>query len=171
MHSLHKTNVEIMNKILFALFLFLSGLCNAQTGFKLKISGEVEHPLELSLSDLAGMPRKEAVLKDKEGKPFTYSGVPLPEILAKAGIPSGKEVHGANLSKYLLVRCTDGYRVLFSLAELDLSVTDKNVIIADKINGEPLFESRGPLRLVVEGEKKPARSCYQVTELIVGSVK
>ncbi|MBX2953826.1 MAG: molybdopterin-dependent oxidoreductase [Leadbetterella sp.] len=160
-----------MNKILFALFLFLSGLCNAQTGFKLKISGEVEHPLELSLSDLAGMPRKEAVLKDKEGKPFTYSGVPLPEILAKAGIPSGKEVHGANLSKYLLVRCTDGYRVLFSLAELDLSVTDKNVIIADKINGEPLFESRGPLRLVVEGEKKPARSCYQVTELIVGSVK
>jgi len=160
-----------MNKTLFALFLFLSGLCNAQTGLQLKVSGEVNQPLALSLSDLAGMPRKEAVIKDKEGKSFTYSGVSVLEILARAGVPSGKEVHGENLSKYLLVRCADGYRVLFSLAELDLSVADKNVIVADRINGEPLFESRGPLRLVAEGEKKPARSCYQVTELIVGSVK
>ena len=127
-------------------------------------------PLEITLSDLAEMPRKEASLKDKNGKIHIYSGVGIQDILLKAGVPSGKELHGENLSKYLLVKCTDGYQVLFSLAELAASIADKKVIIADRIDGKALPESKGPLRIIAEGEKKPARSSYQVESLIIGHV-
>ena len=144
----------------------------AQSNFRLKVSGEVAQPLELSLSDLLKMSRREAIMKDKEGNLHTFTGVPLIEILGKAGVPSGKALHGAeNFSKYVLIKCSDGYQVLFSLAELDPSIQDKNVIIADNIDGKSLVEGKGPLRIIAEGEKKPARSSYQVTELIIGSIK
>lgn len=159
------------NLYLFILLSFCS-IVAAQTDFKLKVSGEVTQPLELSLSDLSKMPQKEAVIKDKEGNTHIYSGVPIQDILTKAGVPSGKALHGTeNFSKYVLVKCSDGYQVLFSLAELDASIQDKNVILADHIDGKMLLKEKGPLRIIAEGEKKPARNSYQVTELIVGSVK
>lgn len=160
-----------MKKILSAVLLLLSGWVFCQSGFKLKVNGEISNPLELSLADLSKMPRKEASLKDKDGSVHVYTGVSVQDILAKAGAPSGKELHGENMSKYLLARCTDGYQVLFSLAELDASIADKKVIIADTIDGKPLSESKGPLRIVAEGEKKPARSSYQLESLVIGQIK
>ena len=155
----------------FLLTVFLvSGIVFAQSQYKLKISGEVQQPLELSLSDLSKMPRKEASLQDKEGNIHIYKGVSVLDILSKAGVASGKELHGENLSKYVLVKCTDGYQVLFSLAELDPSIADKNVIVADTIDGNPLLDKKGPLRIIAEGEKKPASSSYQVESLIVGHI-
>jgi DMSO/TMAO reductase YedYZ molybdopterin-dependent catalytic subunit len=163
--------IIIMKKLFFAVIISFYGIVSAQTGFKLKISGEVIQPLELSLSDLSKMPQKEAILKDKEGKTHAYTGVSIQDILAWAKVPSGKDLHGENLSKYLLVKCADGYQVLFSLAELDSSIADKKVIIADMMDGKPLLKEKGPLRIIAEGEKKPARSSYQVTELLIGSIK
>jgi DMSO/TMAO reductase YedYZ molybdopterin-dependent catalytic subunit len=160
-------------RILFFVIIFsFCSLLSAQTGFKLKISGEVAQPLELSLSDLSKMPRKEVVMKDKEGKLHFYAGVPIQEVLAMAKVPSGKELHGKeSLYKYVLVKSADGYQVLFSLAELDASIQDKNVIIADSVDGKPLPKEKGPLRIIAEGEKKPARSSYQVTEIFINSIK
>ncbi|WP_344830284.1 molybdopterin-dependent oxidoreductase [Chryseobacterium ginsenosidimutans] len=161
-----------MRKLFFLILLSFCEIAAAQSNFRLKVSGEVSRPLELSLSDLSKMPRREAIMKDKEGNLHTFTGVPLIEILGKTGVPSGKALHGAeNFSKYVLIKCSDGYQVLFSLAELDPSIQDKNVIIADSVDGKPLPKEKGPLRIIAEGEKKPARSSYQVTELIIGSIK
>lgn len=161
-----------MRSLFFVVIFSFYSLLSAQTGFKLKVSGEVAQPLELSLSDLSKMPRKELAVKDKDGKLHSYTGVPIQEVLAMAKVPSGKELRGKeNLSKYVLVKSADGYQVLFSLAELDASVQDKNVIIADSVDGKPLPKEKGPLKIIAEGEKKPARSSYQVTELVIGSVK
>ena len=160
-----------MKKIVPVVLLLLSGYAFCQSGFRLKVSGEVPDPLELSLTDRSKMPRKEASLKDKDGSIHKYTGVSVQDILAKAGAPSGKALHGENISKYLLAKCTDGYQVLFSLAELDASIAGKNVIVADTVDGKPLPESKGPLRLIAEGEKKPARSSYQLEALVVGQIK
>ncbi|RLJ31537.1 molybdopterin-dependent oxidoreductase-like protein [Chryseobacterium sp. 7] len=161
-----------MIKLFFLLVFSFCSTVSAQTGFKLKVYGEVAQPLELSLSDLSKMARGEAVMKDKEGNSHTFTGVPITEILGKAGVPSGKALHGKeNFSKYVLIKCSDGYQVLFSLAELDPSIQDKNVIIADTIDGKPLLADKGPLRIIAEGEKKPARSSYQATEIVIGSIK
>ncbi|MHC6199085.1 molybdopterin-dependent oxidoreductase [Elizabethkingia miricola] len=159
-----------MKKIQLLIFLLVFSWAFSQSDFKLKVNGDVLHPLEFSLSDLSNMPHKNASLKEKDGNTHIYSGVALQDILLKAGVPSGKELHGENLSKYLLVKCTDGYQVLFSLAELDSSIADKNIIIADKVDGRPLPETKGPLRIIAEGEKKPARSSYQVAALVIGKI-
>ncbi|MBC9934239.1 molybdopterin-dependent oxidoreductase [Chitinophaga qingshengii] len=133
-----------------------------------KVSGEVTHPLTLYPENLRQMKRTTVALKDHEGNERAYTGVPVQEILEQAGVTTGKTLKGKNLRKYLLVRCADGYEVLFSLAELDSAFTDKVVILADESGGQPLPAGKGPFRLVVPGEKKPARSSFQVTDMIVG---
>ena len=136
-----------------------------------KVSGEVTRPITLNRNDLAKMRRSTVSRKDHDGKTNAYSGVALQEILEMAGATMGKQLHGENLTKYLLVKCADGYEILFSLAELDSSFTDRMVILADKINGNLLPVDKGPFQLIVGDEKKPARSSFQVTELVVRFAK
>jgi DMSO/TMAO reductase YedYZ molybdopterin-dependent catalytic subunit len=161
-----------MRTLLFAgAFILLSALSatrsSAQTvppnpSGTVTVGGEVLTPLTLSAADLAAMPRSTAVAKDKQGVPHTFSGVALADIFNKAGVTTGKQLRGENLAKYVLVTCADNYQVVFSLAELDSSFTDRVVILADQMEGKPLPAGTGPFRIVVPGEKKPARNCFQV---------
>ncbi|MBS1662687.1 MAG: molybdopterin-dependent oxidoreductase [Bacteroidetes bacterium] len=140
-------------------------------GQSVKVSGEVLTPLTLTAADLMAMPRATATAKDKQGTPHDFSGVALSEIFAKAGVTTGKQLRGENLAKYLLVTCADNYQVVFSLAELDSSFTDRVVILADQVEGKPLPAGTGPFRLIVPGEKKPARNCFQVVSLSIRFAK
>jgi DMSO/TMAO reductase YedYZ molybdopterin-dependent catalytic subunit len=156
-----------MKKIL--LLLCISNALNAQdTSSFIKVGGEVTHPLQLSAADLLKMKRSTVTARDRNGKAYRYTGVPVSEILARAGVTTGKQLRGENLAKYMLVKCADGYEVLFSLAELDTSFTDRVVILADESEGKPLPAGKGPFRLIVPQEKKPARNCFQVTAFVIG---
>jgi DMSO/TMAO reductase YedYZ molybdopterin-dependent catalytic subunit len=139
--------------------------------YSVKVSGEVTTALSLSAADLLAMPRTNATAKDKQGVPHTFTGVAIADILNKAGVTTGRQLKGENLAKYLLVTCADNYQVVFSLAELDSSFTDRVVILADQVDGKPLPAGTGPFRMVVPGEKKPARNCFQVTAMAVKFAK
>jgi len=117
------------------------------------------------------MKRVTVSMKDRDGNEHAYTGVAVADILEMAGVTIGRQLRGKNLTKYMLVKCADGYEVLFSLAELDADFTDRTVIIADQSEGKPLPPGKGPFRLVVPGEKKPARCSFQVTELIIKFAK
>lgn len=71
----------------------------------------------------------------------------------------------------MLVRSSDGYERVFSLAELDPSFTNRVIILADSKDGKPLADGVGPFRLVVPDENKPARSALEVTHLIIRFAK
>ena len=61
----------------------------------------------------------------------------------------------------------NGYRVVLALAETDpLFRTDK-IILADKCDGAPLPAGVGPYRLVIEGDRRPARAARMVKALTV----
>jgi DMSO/TMAO reductase YedYZ molybdopterin-dependent catalytic subunit len=137
----------------------------------IKVEGEVTQPLKLYQSDLEKMKRMTLTHKDRDLKEQSYTGVPVAEILSRAGVTMGKQLRGENLAKYLLVTAADGYQVVFSLAELDSSYTDKQVILADKVDGKPLPGDKGPFQLIVPGEKKQARSCFQVNTFIIRFAK
>jgi len=143
----------------------------AQQKPSVKVHGEVKTPLTLFSEDFAKMKRVTTTLKDHDGKDQSYTGVPVQEILEKAGATMGKELRGPNLAKYLLVKCADGYQVVLALAELDGGFTDRVIILSDESSGKPLPADKGPFRLIVPGEKRPARSSFQVTELIVRVAK
>ena len=110
-------------------------------------------------------------LTDRDGKELSYTGVPVLDILNSAGVTTGKQLRGENLTKYVMVKCADGYEVLFSLAELDTAFTNKIIILANELEGKPLPAGKGPFRLVVPGEGRPARSCFQVIELVIRFAK
>lgn len=157
--------------LLFSMMLLLIQAGRAQQAATVKVAGEVITPLTLTAPDLAAMPRTTASAKDKQGVMHSFSGVAVADILNKAGVTTGRQLKGENLSKYLLVTCADGYQVVFSLAELDSSFTDRVVILADQEEGKPLAAGIGPFRLIVPGEKKPARNCFQVTTLAIRFAK
>jgi DMSO/TMAO reductase YedYZ molybdopterin-dependent catalytic subunit len=137
----------------------------------IKVEGEVTHPLQLSLADLGKMKKVEVKAADRDGKEHTYTGIPLSDILQQAGVTMGPQLRGENMAKYLLVKSADGYEVLFSLPELDSTYTNRVIILADQVDGAPLPANKGPFRIVVPGEKKPARWIWQVTTLSVRFAK
>lgn len=157
-----------MKRLLTMFFCLAFVTSLAQKIPSITIRGEVQKELELNASDLLKMERASAILKDREGISHQYEGVPVTRILDTAGVTLGKQLRGENLTKYLLVKCADGYEVLFSLAELDSSFTDRVVILADQIDGKAIPEGRGPFRLIVPDEKAPARSSFEVIALVIG---
>jgi len=156
-----------MQKIVFTLALLFAGLSRPVRGqttaptapaAELRVGGAVSTPLTLTAADLKSMPRKSlAVVNPHSQKKETYEGVPLEEILRKAGVPNGEHLRGAAMATYVMAEATDGYRVVFSLAELDSGILDSGIIVADTLDGAPLSEKEGPFKIVAPHEKRPAR--------------
>jgi DMSO/TMAO reductase YedYZ molybdopterin-dependent catalytic subunit len=128
----------------------------------LQVTGDVTNALLLSLDELTALPHHEAqsTIHDRTA---TYSGVSLGELLALAGVPEGRDL----LRTVIFARGTDGYEVIFALAELSADFTDRVVLIAGVRDGEPLPADEGPIRLVVPWEKRGARSVRQIAEIEV----
>jgi len=92
-----------------------------------------------------------------EKKMETYEGVLLEDVLHRAGAMQGDQLRGLALSMYVVAEAADGYRVVFSLAELDSAFSESDVLIADTMDDAPLNATIGPLRLVAPHDKRPAR--------------
>jgi DMSO/TMAO reductase YedYZ molybdopterin-dependent catalytic subunit len=131
-----------------------------------QISGAVKQPMTVTADDLAKMPRA-SVTTNNNGIETVYEGVWLHEVLKKAGIAQGSELRGKALTSYVLAEAQDGYQVLFSIAELDSSFIDNQILLADTANGKALFGAQGRFRLVVPKDKPGARSIRMLTKLEV----
>lgn len=94
-------------------------------------------------------------------------GVPLVALLRASGaIPEGR-LGSPHLARYVLASARDGYRVLFSLAELDPGTGDRAAFVVDRCDGQALDDEAGPLRLLVPGDVRAARSVRQLDALTV----
>ncbi len=125
---------------------------------EVRSSGDVSSPLVLTVVDLKKMPRKTlSVVNPHNKKTEMYERVLLEELLHRAGIPQGEQLRGPSMATYVIAGAEDGYRVVFSLAELDSGILESDVIVADTMDGAPLAAKEGPFRLVAPHEKRPAR--------------
>jgi DMSO/TMAO reductase YedYZ molybdopterin-dependent catalytic subunit len=156
-------------RVVLACLVVLSGLdltVDAQTSpATLTVTGDITTPLALTAADLAKMPRATVSLREPDGSDVTYEGVSVHDILKRAGAPSGQNLRGKALASYVLAKARDGYQVVFALAELDPELNAAHIIVADRRDGHPLAASEGPLRIVCEGDKKPARSVRMLDAL------
>jgi DMSO/TMAO reductase YedYZ molybdopterin-dependent catalytic subunit len=113
------------------------------------------------------LPHRKVEVKEKDGTATRYEGVTLAEVLRFGGVPFDGHLRGPRVANYVLVEAADGYRAVFALAEIDPSMTDKVVLVADRQDGKPLPESAGPYRLVVPDDKIHSRWVRQVTRITV----
>jgi len=75
------------------------------------------------------------------------------------------------MAAYVLAEAADGYRVVFSLAELDRDLVAAEVIVADTLDGAPLGPKQGPFKIVAPHEKRPVRSVRMLRSLTVVRVR
>ena len=149
----------------------LAWLASAQTTTptggpsEITVRGDLSAPLTLKADDLAGMPRETVSVPDQDGSKVSYEGVPLREILTRAGAPLGKSLRGKALTTYVLAKAHDDYAVLFALAEVDAAFGNESILVADKRDGKPLFGYQGPFRLVCPNDKAGARSVRMLETL------
>lgn len=144
---------------------------NATGTAELRIGGDVGTPIILSPEELKKMPRKTLkVVNPHEKKTEVYEGVPLEELFRRAGVSQGSNMRGAAMASYVVAEARDGYRVVFSLAELDPDFLDSEVIVADTLDGAPLGAKQGPFKIVAPHEKRPGRWVRMLKSLTVVKV-
>jgi DMSO/TMAO reductase YedYZ molybdopterin-dependent catalytic subunit len=118
--------------------------------WRLRISGLVDEPRDLTFADLLGMDLVEqpvtiACVSNEVGGDLVgnavWLGVPLADVLERAGVrPEGTQVVG---------RSVDGFTVGFPT---DVALDGRVAMIAIGMNGEPLPVRHGfPARLIVAG--------------------
>jgi DMSO/TMAO reductase YedYZ molybdopterin-dependent catalytic subunit len=134
-------------------------------------SGTCPNPRRMDVSELRRLPRVEVRTTDPHdpNKDIVYSGTPLVEVLKSGGLllDSGMAGLRETVNMTVIVEAIDGYRAVFSLAELDPQLTDRIVLLADTKDGQPLPPREGPLPIIVPGEKRPARWVREVKALTV----
>lgn len=140
------------------------------TSAPLVVAGDVATPMSVTPEQLKAFPRTKVEVKE-DGRTLVYEGVLVGEILKRAGVPLGTELRGNAIASYVVASATDGYQVVFSLAELDPGFTSNDIIVADTIDGKPLFAYQGPLRIVAPKDARAARSIRMLQRLEVVRLK
>lgn len=150
--------------------------CTAQTppshDSHLRASTPAESPLPspvvvpLDPATLSALPR-EPVQATVHERRLACEGVPLDALLQASGAMPREPLRGAHLARYVMVMARDGYRALFSLAELDPTLGGVRAYVVDRCDGTALDEETGPLRLLVPGDGRAARGVRQLDAITV----
>ena len=139
----------------------------ASSDVLITVGGDGTTALKLTRTDLDKFTRQTERAKDHDGKEYNYEGVAIIDILQKAGVKFGDAMRGKALATYLLVEGTDGYQAVYSLPELDSSVNERLILLADKQEGAAFAANVGPLKIIVPGDKTHARWVRQVKSLTI----
>lgn len=122
----------------------------------LELIGPAGQQRVLTVADLAARPSSEVEVSSHNVR-GRYRGTPLGALIALVGAPHGDSLRGRALAQSIVVEGSDAYRVVFAPAELDTGFTDKSILVTYAKNGAPLDSAEGPFRLIVPGERRPAR--------------
>jgi hypothetical protein len=130
----------------------------------LTVEGRIAKKLYLSEADLHSYSRSTVQLNRGSSEPSLYEGIPLIEILRKAGAPLGGQIKEEARS-YVEAIARDGTHVIFSLAELDPAFANSSAFVVDMPGGPP--SSHAELLLIVGTDKVALRTVPHLTTIRV----
>lgn len=157
------------SRFLATTFLLLAaGVSPAQEAAILNVVGARGKTVTLTITELKELlPRTIEVTDPHTNEKEAYQAVPLSKVLAIADVPFGTLLKGASLAATVRAEARDGYRVAFSLVELDQSISCAGVYVAFERGGQPLSQAMGPFRLLVPTDRRGARSIRQLTRVVL----
>jgi DMSO/TMAO reductase YedYZ molybdopterin-dependent catalytic subunit len=115
---------------------------------RLRVSGEVHKPLELSVDGLREIAKRRGV-----AVAGGYGGLRLIDLLEEADIR--RDAPRALRRTYLVAVATDGYQAVFSWGELFNTAVGLNVLVAIERDGKPLLDGEGRFALVSLADQRP----------------
>lgn len=118
----------------------------------------------LSATALAALPRARGETLD-HGEPLGYEGVLLKDVLRAAEAGPVDSLRGPALRRLVYLVGRDGYRIVMTLAELDITLGNTTVVVVDRENGAALAEEQGPLRILVAGDARASRWVRQIARI------
>lgn len=123
--------------------------------------------ITLTVADLAAMPQTTVHVHNAHlNKDEDYTGPLLADVLAKAGLAATHDTEPMILHSTLMASATDGYFVLYSLAEVEPSFSRSQVIVAILKSGLP-DKDGGTIQLINTDGAKPARWVHGLSGLNV----
>jgi hypothetical protein len=150
----------------------VSSLAVAEPGV-ISVSGEIPKSGTLTQSDLEKLGPVTVTWKLEKNK-HKVTGVPLDVLLKHLGFDAGPMSHDtpkaekrSGYRKVVVATATDGFKAVFTTAELVPEVGATRAYVIWKIDGKALPESEGKFRLAVITDKEPSRSIYQLESLYV----
>ncbi len=153
--------------------LTLAAAASAAPSTQLTLTGAVQHPRTYALSDLAALPaitQPVSFLSGTTPQSHTYVGASLWGMLDTAGIVTNSNVKNDVLNRYVIATGSDGYKVVYSLGELNPNFGNKPDLVAyaEVVNGtqQPLG-SDGFARTTAVGDVKGGRYVSNLVSLDV----
>ena len=144
---------------------------NAQAENSLDLRGDLPNPRRIDASESHKLPRVEARTADPHdpGKEMVYSGTPLVEVLKAGGLLLDPGMAGIRetVTMTVLVEAADGYRAVFSLAELDPELTDQSSSWRTPRKANRCHLAKGLSASSSLAKKRPARWVRQVKVVTV----
>ncbi len=117
-----------------------------------QVQGAVKNTLHLDEAALRALPAATLVVGARR-----YTGVDLWALLSTVAGIEAESTSGANVQgMYLVATGADGYQALVSLAEMSPELGNQRVLIAYRLDDQPL--AHGMARLVVAGDGRAGRS-------------
>jgi hypothetical protein len=150
---------------LIAMGLSLMSLGVAAAEPSVSVSGLVNHPLKLTLTDLRGFAPVNVSATQVSGRgpvKLDCTGAAVNALLDKAGLNLGK-ANNAKLAHSVIFTADDGYAVALSLGEIDPDYGNEQAIIATDCGGQALDAPR----LVVPADKHGGRAVKGVVSMDV----
>jgi DMSO/TMAO reductase YedYZ molybdopterin-dependent catalytic subunit len=150
---------EVLHQSLVCVvLLLLPQFASTQQPATLTVSGDVAATTALTIDQLQRLSPKpiedtRSAGEGSERTPRKYVGVLLRDVLNQVKL---KEPEPRGLRKSVVVASArDGYKVVFSWAELYLSAVGEGVYVVYERDGAPLLPAEGPLALVSLADTSP----------------
>jgi hypothetical protein len=128
----------------------------------LRMPGGADKPV--TPESLLGTGRQDVRVEESGGDVTVYHGLSLLDVLEKNGLDARTMSGGRRVaSAVVIATARDGYTAVFSVGELLMHRSDPRVFLVAETAAGPLPEDRGPVRLIVYGDR--TRSAYALARI------
>lgn len=120
----------------------------------------------LTLADLRELPHISVTVRDPiSSRDDKYSGIPLLDVLVRAGVVSSKDLNYRSPSSFLVLKGSCGESAVIALSEIAQSTSPGAILVADSLDGHPLSSDDGPLRLLLTNDKTRSRAIRRLNSI------